>query len=593
MLKPIMHAAVNCESYKGGAGRRSPAKLLMGINSIILLLGGLGLFLFSMNYMGEGLQLAAGPKMKDLLEKLTRNRFIGFLVGMLVTVVIQSSAATTVMVMGFINAGIMDLAQATGVIFGANIGTTITSVLIALDVSGIAPVCICIGAVMMLYSKKKRSRYIGQVILGFGLLFQGLHTMSGAMSPLKDYAPFQEFIVNAKNPVLGFVVGVIICSVIQSSSAAVGVLQALAMQGLMPLHFAAFLVCGINVGSSTPPILSAFNAKNNAKRAAIIYLIFNLVGAVLFIPLVMFTPLISVIEKAAPSPVFQISLFHILFKVVTGVLLLPCIDWVVKMTYRIIPKQAHESAYRLEYIDPNMVGSPAVITLQVAREVQRMGGIIRKNLQDASDALIGDDLSLASDIRENEQVIDYLTSEITGYLSNVSALELPESVSKYMGCTYHVINDLEQIGDHAVKILEQAEESHESGQEYSEAAKEELREICTLDIELLNDVMERFLVQDITAEQWLAIRKKGRKVIKRVTKAQSNHMERLRMKECTFAQGLTFVESLNSFSRIVNHASNIAEVVGTDVLIEAVRQRKLEKEKAAQEKAAGGNTQQE
>lgn len=561
----------------------------MGINSIILLLGGLGLFLFGMNYMGEGLQLAAGPKMKDLLEKLTRNRFIGFLVGMLVTVVIQSSAATTVMVMGFINAGIMDLAQATGVIFGSNIGTTITSVLIALDVSGIAPVCICIGAVMMLYSKKKRNRYIGQVILGFGLLFQGLHTMSGAMSPLKDYAPFQEFIVNAKNPLLGFVVGAIICAVIQSSSAAVGVLQALAMQGLMPLHFAAFLVCGINVGSSTPPILSAFNAKNNAKRAAIIYLIFNLIGAVVFIPLVMFTPLISIIERVVPSPVFQISLFHILFKVVTGVLLLPFIDWVVKMTYKIIPKQAHESAYRLEYIDPNMVGSPAVITLQVAREVQRMSGIVKKNLEDASKALIGDDLSQAGRIRENEQVVDYLTSEITGYLSNVSAIELPESVSKYMGCTYHVINDLEQIGDHAVKILEQAEQCHESGQEYSESAKEELQDICTMDIELLNKVMERFLVQEITVEQWISIRKKGRKIIKCVTQAQTNHMERLRLKECTFDQGLTFVESLNSFSRIVNHASNIAEVVGAEALAEADRRRKLEKEK---EKEQQGNAQQ-
>ena len=581
---------INCKSYKGGWDKEVPRKLLMGINSIILLLGGLGLFLFGMNYMGEGLQLAAGPKMKDLLEKLTRNRFIGFLVGMLVTVVIQSSAATTVMVMGFINAGIMDLAQATGVIFGANIGTTITSVLIALDVSGIAPVCICIGAVMMLYSKKKRNRYIGQVILGFGLLFQGLHTMSGAMSPLKDYAPFQEFIVNAKSPVLGFVVGAILCAVIQSSSAAVGVLQALAMQGLMPLHFAAFLVCGINVGSSTPPILSAFNAKNNAKRAAIIYLIFNLIGAVIFIPLSMFTPLTAIIERVAPSPVFQISLFHILFKVVTGVLLLPFIDWVVKMTYKIIPKQAHESAYRLEYIDPNMVGSPAVITLQVAREVQRMSGIVKKNLENASEALIGDDLSQASQIRENEQVVDYLTSEITGYLSNVSAIELPESVSKYMGCTYHVINDLEQIGDHAIKILEQAEQCHESGQEYSESAKEELQEICTMDIELLNKVMERFLVQEITVEQWISIRKKGRKIIKRVTQAQTNHMERLRLKECTFDQGLTFVESLNSFSRIVNHASNIAEVVGADALAEADRRRKLEK--AQQENAQQGEQKQ-
>ena len=223
----------------------------MGINSIIALLGGLGAFLFGMKYMGEGLELAAGPKMKELLEKLTRNRIMGFLLGALVTVVIQSSSATTVMVMGFINAEIMDLAQATGVIFGANIGTTITSILIALDVSGIAPICICIGAVMLLYAKKKRNRYIGQVVLGFGILFQGLHTMSQAMSPLKDSPGFQEFILNAKNPLLGFVVGVILCAVIQSSSAAVGVLQALAMQGLMPLYFAAFVVCGINVGFST------------------------------------------------------------------------------------------------------------------------------------------------------------------------------------------------------------------------------------------------------------------------------------------------------------------------------------------------------
>lgn len=191
----------------------------MGINSIIALLGGLGAFLFGMKYMGEGLELAAGPKMKDLLEKLTRNRIMGFLLGALVTVVIQSSSATTVMVMGFINAEIMDLAQATGVIFGANIGTTITSVLIALDVSGIAPVCICMGAVLLLYAKKKRTRYVGQVILGFGILFQGLHTMSSAMSPLKDSPAFQDFILNAKNPLLGFVVGVVLCAVIQSSSA--------------------------------------------------------------------------------------------------------------------------------------------------------------------------------------------------------------------------------------------------------------------------------------------------------------------------------------------------------------------------------------
>ncbi|MBQ3973742.1 MAG: Na/Pi cotransporter family protein, partial [Lachnospiraceae bacterium] len=227
----------------------------MGIDNIISLMGGLGAFLFGMHYMGAGLNLAAGSKMKDLLEKLTRKPIMGFLIGTLVTVVIQSSSATTVMVMGFINAGIMDLAQATGVIFGANIGTTITSILIAMDISALAPLCIAVGAVMMLYAKRKKTKYIGQVILGFGLLFQGLHTMSGSMSPLKDSPAFQNFVLHATNPLLGFAVGVLLCAVLQSSSASVGILQALAMQGLMPLQFAAFLVCGINVGSSTPPLL--------------------------------------------------------------------------------------------------------------------------------------------------------------------------------------------------------------------------------------------------------------------------------------------------------------------------------------------------
>ena len=429
----------------------------MGINSIIALLGGLGAFLFGMKYMGEGLELAAGPKMKELLEKLTRNRIMGFLLGALVTVVIQSSSATTVMVMGFINAEIMDLAQATGVIFGANIGTTITSILIALDVSGIAPICICIGAVMLLYAKKKRNRYIGQVVLGFGILFQGLHTMSQAMSPLKDSPGFQEFILNAKNPLLGFVVGVILCAVIQSSSAAVGVLQALAMQGLMPLYFAAFVVCGINVGSSTPPLLSALNAKNNAKRAACIYLIFNIVGAILFIPLTILFPITQMIERVIPDPVFQIAVYHIIFKVVTGVILLPLVNVVVKWTYRIIPKQAHESAFRFEYIDPNMVGSPAVLSLQVGREVERMCDMVRKNVSDAAEGLIQNDIMSANVIREREQVIDYLASEITDYLTKVNALQLPQSVSNYMGCVFHVINDLEQIGDPAIKILVQTE----------------------------------------------------------------------------------------------------------------------------------------
>ena len=220
----------------------------MGLNNILSLCGGLGLFLFGMKYMGAGLELAAGPKLNNLLEKLTRNPVMGFLLGVFVTACVQSSSATTVMCMGFLNAGIMDLIQAAGVILGANVGTTMTSILIALDISWLAPVCIFIGALMQMFCKKNLQKYIGQVILGFGILFQGLHTMSSSMSGLKDIPEFQQFIASATNPILGVMVGILLCAVIQSSSAAVGVLQALAMQGLMPMHFAAFLICGINVG---------------------------------------------------------------------------------------------------------------------------------------------------------------------------------------------------------------------------------------------------------------------------------------------------------------------------------------------------------
>ena len=378
---------------------------------------------------------------------------------------------------------------------------------------------------VLLYAKKKRTRYVGQVILGFGILFQGLHTMSSAMSPLKDSPAFQDFILNAKNPLLGFVVGVVLCAVIQSSSAAVGVLQALAMQGLMPLYFAAFLICGINVGSSTPPLLSALNAKNNAKRAACIYLIFNVVGAILFIPLTILTPITQMIEQVIPDPVFQVAVYHIIFKVVTGVLLLPFVNLVVKWTYRIIPKQAHESAFRLEYIDQNMVGSPAVMSLQVGKEVERMAGIVKQNVADAAEGLIKKDIMSANIIREREQVVDYLASEITDYITNVNALQLPPTVSHYMGCIFHVINDLEQIGDHAIKILVQTEKAVEMGQGYTEAAQEELRKVYQMDMELLDETMKTFRDQQMTAEKWLELKLKERSIMKMAARAQTNHME--------------------------------------------------------------------
>ena len=531
----------------------------MSFTNIISLLGGLGAFLFGMKYMGDGLEMAAGSKMKDLLEQLTRNRILGFLLGVFVTVVIQSSSATTVMVMGFINAGIMDLAQATGVIFGANIGTTITSILIALDVSGIAPFCIFVGAFLMLYSKKKQTKHIGQVILGFGLLFQGLHTMSGAMKPLKDVIWFQEFIMNAKSPLLGLLVGAALCAVIQSSSAAVGILQALAMQGLMPLYFASFLVCGINIGSAMPTILASMNARNNAKRASMIYLINNLVGAVIMTVVTLALPYTQFIEGLIPDPMFQVSLVHIIFKVVSAAVLLPLTNQVVKLTYLMVPKQKHEDACRLEFIDVNLVGSPSVTLLQIRNEVERMAGLVRTNLQLSMEALLSGKVADAKQIEDNEAVIDYLTDAISDFLVKLNVREMSDRDAQYVNRVFQTLSDLERIGDYAEQLLHLTERQEEKQVSYSAAAMQELTVINDNAIQLFDKAVAAFYRQNISLDELKRMAKTQRNIRKLTSQSQLNHMERLRSGECGVEAGILFGEILNSLSRVGGHAINIAE----------------------------------
>lgn len=531
----------------------------MSISNIISLLGGLGAFLFGMKYMGDGLEMAAGSKMKDLLEKLTRNRFLGFLLGVLVTVVIQSSSATTVMVMGFINAGIMDLAQATGVIFGANIGTTITSVLIALDVSGIAPFCLFLGAFLMLYSKKKQTKHIGQIILGFGLLFQGLHTMSGAMKPLKDVIWFQDFIMNAKNPMLGILVGAFLCAVIQSSSAAVGILQALAMQGLMPLYFASFLICGVNIGSAMPTILASMNARNNAKRAAMIYLINNLVGAVIMTVVTLAFPYTQFIESIIPDPMFQVSVVHIIFKVVSAAVLLPLTNQVVKLTYLLVPKQKHEDACRLEYIDVHLVSSPSVTLLQIRNEVERMAELVRTNIQLSTSALLSSRVADAKPIEDNEAVIDYLTDAISDFLVKLNVREMNDGDAQYVNRVFQTLSDLERIGDYAEKLLHLTEQQEEKKVVYSASALQELAVINDNATQLFNDAVAGFYRQDVHLDQLKRMAKAQRQLRKLTNQSQLNHMERLRTGQCSVEAGILFGEILNSLSRIGGHSINIAE----------------------------------
>lgn len=535
----------------------------MGISNIISLLGGLGLFLFGMKYMSDGLNQVAGKKMKNLLEKLTRNRFKGFLLGVLVTAVIQSSSATTVMLMGFLNAGIMDLAQATGVIIGANIGTTITAVLIAIDVSAIAPFCIFIGTVMALFSKKQTQKFVGQIILGFGVLFFGLKYMSGpeAMGVLKTSAAFQTFITKANNPFLGLLIGFIMCSVLQSSSASIGVLQALAMTSasLMPMKFAIYLIIGINVGSAMPLFLSAIGAKTNAKRAAIIYFIFDFVGMLIFTPIALIFPQYTEwITSLSDNGSVQVAIAHIIFKVVTAFVLLPFIKWIVKLSEIIIKPKEHDTKLRFEFIDKKISDNPVSTALQIGSEVERMARLVRHNFVIACEGFLVMDDSKKRELSENEELINWLNHSISDFMITVTSKEITGDVSEYIGKLFHVITDLERIGDHAENIMKRISMAKEENLGFTDAGIAEFKEIYEVDLELLDRALGAFTNKHLTDTEEHQLHYLEDTIDYLTLQAQDNHVQRLRDKKCHTASGVIFTKALQDLERVGDHSYNIA-----------------------------------
>lgn len=535
----------------------------MGISNIISLLGGLGLFLFGMKYMSDGLNQVAGKKMKNLLEKLTRNRFKGFLLGVLVTAVIQSSSATTVMLMGFLNAGIMDLAQATGVIIGANIGTTITAVLIAIDVSAIAPFCIFIGTVMALFSKKQTQKFVGQIILGFGVLFFGLKYMSGheAMGVLKTSAAFQTFITKANNPFLGLLIGFIMCSVLQSSSASIGVLQALAMTSasLMPMKFAIYLIIGINVGSAMPLFLSAIGAKTNAKRAAVIYFIFDFVGMLIFTPIALIFPQYTEwITSLSDNGSVQVAIAHIIFKVVTAFVLLPFIKWIVKLSEIIIKPKEHDTKLRFEFIDKKISNNPVSTALQIGSEVERMARLVRYNFVIACEGFLVMDDSKKRELSENEELINWLNHSISDFMITVTSKEITGDVSEYIGKLFHVITDLERIGDHAENIMKRISMAKEENLGFTDAGIAEFKEIYEVDLELLDRALGAFTNKHLTDTEEHQLHYLEDTIDYLTLQAQDNHVQRLRDKKCHTASGVIFTKALQDLERVGDHSYNIA-----------------------------------
>ena len=536
----------------------------MGITDVLALLGGLALFLYGMQMMSTGLEAAAGNRMKSILEKLTSNRVKGVLFGAAITAVIQSSSATTVMVVGFVNSGLMTLKQAVWVIMGANIGTTITGQLIALDIGAIAPLFAIAGVGAIMFIKSEKVHHISSIFAGLGILFMGMDMMGAAMSPLKESEAFISLMTKFDNPLLGILVGALFTAVIQSSSASVGILQALASTGMIPLSSAVFVLFGQNIGTCITAVLASIGMKVNAKRTTVIHLLFNIIGTVLFTVICLVTPYVTWIEAMTPGdPVAQIANAHTVFNIVTTLLLLPFGTHMANIAVRILPdsKKADDEDLRLKYIRPfessYAIGHRAVAVSQVGDEVNRMRDMVAKNISDSFDSLVQYDEKLRKKVSEREEYIDFLNKGISEYIVSLMASEMNMSDSRKINGYYAIISNLERIGDHAVNLAEYGDDMRKWEIDFSDTVKEELNEMkaqCIAALDNLKEVtsenVERILSQAVIIEQ---------KTDDMRDKYFKKQMQRLKKGKCKPQSGIVFSEILTDFERMGDHALNIAQ----------------------------------
>lgn len=536
----------------------------MGITDVLALLGGLALFLYGMQMMSTGLEAAAGNRMKSILEKLTSNRIKGVLVGAAITAVIQSSSATTVMVVGFVNSGLMTLKQTVWVIMGANIGTTITGQLIALDIGAIAPLFAIAGVGAIMFIKSEKVHHISSIFAGLGILFMGMDMMGAAMSPLKESEAFISLMTKFDNPLLGILVGALFTAVIQSSSASVGILQALASTGMIPLSSAVFVLFGQNIGTCITAVLASIGMKVNAKCTTVIHLLFNIIGTVLFTVICLVTPYVTWIEAMTPGdPVAQIANAHTVFNIVTTLLLLPFGTHMANIAVRILPdsKKADDEDLRLKYIRPfessYAIGHSAVAVSQVRDEVNRMRDMVAKNISDSFDSLVQYDEKLRKKVSEREEYIDFLNKGISEYIVSLMASEMNMSDSRKINGYYAIISNLERIGDHAVNLAEYGDDMRKWEIDFSDTVKEELNEMkaqCIAALDNLKEVtsenVERILSQAVIIEQ---------KTDDMRDKYFKKQMQRLKKGKCKPQSGIVFSEILTDFERMGDHALNIAQ----------------------------------
>ena len=538
------------------------------ITDFFSLLGGLALFLYGMQMMSNGLEAAAGNKMKQILEKLTANRFLGVLVGAVITAVIQSSSATTVMVVGFVNSGMMTLRQAVWIIMGANIGTTITGQLIALDVGEIAPLIAFIGVALIVFIKKQKVHHYGMIVAGLGILFIGMELMSSSMMPLRESEAFASIMTNFSNPLLGILAGAVFTAIIQSSSASVGILQALATSGLIGLPSAVYVLFGQNIGTCITAVLASIGTNRNAKRTTIIHLMFNLIGTTIFTIVCMTPPLTSLVESFTPGRVAaQIANMHTLFNVVTTLILLPFGNYLAVLATKILPEKKEElgDVMHLEYIRPietkreHQIGNSAIATNGIRSELSRMMEMAKENVDASFRAVRSGNADLLPEVEEREEYIDYLNKEISKYISKVMVNETNPKDSQYISALFKVCGNLERIGDHAMNICEYTKMMEERKISFSPAVAGEITEIQKVSNEAMEVLEKLGEYPEESMKKIEALEQQMDDMTENYRKAQ---IERMQTGKCSDEACILYSEMLTDFERIGDHILNIGQEIG-------------------------------
>lgn len=535
----------------------------MEFSIILSMAGGLGLFLYGMHVMSDSIEKVAGAKLRRILEVFTTNRFTGILVGFIFTALIQSSSACTVMVVSFVNSGLMNLYQAAGVIFGSNIGTTVTALLVSFKLEKFAPIILLTGVIMVMFCKKQNLTKIGEVIIGFGVLFMGLSTMSGAMSGLKESPYIMDLLTSLTNPVFAVFIGFILTAIIQSSSVIVSIMVLMANQGLLGLDMCMYITLGCNIGACTTACLASLTGKKDAKRAALIHLLFNVIGTIIMFIILQFMMdwlLTMFVSMAGNNPGRIVAYAHMFIKIFLVIVLTPFIGGIVKLTYVLVPgddkKVGYRDSFQLKYIGNKVVLNPATAVIEIIKEIERMASLASENLNRAMNALITLDQDDINEVYAVEENINFLNRAITDYLVKVNQTTLPIEDAKMIGGLFHVVNDIERIGDHAENIADNAVRRKDDDITISKTAQRELGEMLDMVNTIIRYSVDMFANE--TREHLQDIIRLEDAVDEKERELQQNHVDRLTRNECTPAAGMLFSDIVSGLERVSDHATNIA-----------------------------------